>query len=115
MGGLRPLSRSQIERELASGAGCALDGGEHEPLLVAVSGDAIVNDGGTIVHLRPSAGDLDELMLGGRFTADGIHVEIQREHRIEQVDEVTTWQATLRLTRGPTGFASFHHRWTCGA
>jgi hypothetical protein len=115
VGDLRPLDQKHIARELASGAGCAIDDDQRGPLLVAVAGDAVVNDGGKIVHLQPLARDLEGLALGGLFAGGGLRVEIKREHRIEQVDEVTSWQATLRVTRGDRGFTSYHHRWSCGA
>lgn len=113
---LRPIGRADIERELESGAGCSLDGtGTAGPLLVAVAGDAIVNAGGRIVHLEPVAGDLSELFRGGRFAGPNMTVLVEREGVVERVDEVTTWQATLRIQAGKTSFASFHHRWSCGA
>lgn len=114
-GGLRPLSRADIERELEPGAGCSLDDSGRGPLLVAVEGDAIVDQRGRIVHLKPEARTLGALMRGGRFTGDGLVLEIDREHQVEQEGEVTTWQATLRMRRGKLGFTSFHHRWSCGA
>ena len=116
VGGLRPLSRADIERELEPGAGCSLDGDDQRgPLMVAVAGDAIINDAGKIVHLRSLARDLRELSKGGHFEGGGLQLEIEREHTIERMDEVTTWQATLRVARGPVGVTSFHHRWSCGA
>ena len=115
-GGLMPLDRAAIGRELEPGAGCSLDGsGTAGPLLVAVAGDAIVNLGGRIVHLKPAARDLAELFRGGRFVGPSLTVEVEREGEVERVDEVTTWQATLRVQGPEIGFTSFHHRWTCGA
>ena len=70
---------------------------------------------GRIVHLKPEAGDLNELFQGGRFVGSGLVVEVERESEVERVDEVTSWQATLRVLSGKTGFTSYHHRWTCGA
>jgi hypothetical protein len=84
------------------------------PLLAAVAGDAIINQGGRIVHLEPDAKSLNELVLGGRFVGDELVVGIDREHQVERIDEVTTWQATLRVERGRLGFVRFHERWSCG-
>jgi hypothetical protein len=108
------LGRKTIQRELASGAGCSLDFAPR-PLLAAVAGNAIVNDGGRVVHLKPEASDLGTLARGGRFVGDGLVVEIDREYQVETVDEVTIWQATLHVERGRQGFTSYHHRWSCGA
>lgn len=113
-GGLLPLRRVAIESELASGAACALDDTPGGPLLVAAAGDAIINHDGRIVHLKPAARNLNELMRGGRFVGNGLIVVIDREHQVEQVDEVRSWQATVRLERGRLAFTSFHHRWSCG-
>jgi membrane-associated protease RseP (regulator of RpoE activity) len=111
-----PIDRAAIERELEPGAGCSLDDGiPAGPLLVAVAGDAIVKINGRIVHVKPAANDLAELFKGGRFVAPGVTIEVQREGKVERVDEVTTWQATLHIRGGETGFTSFHHRWSCGA
>lgn len=109
--GLTPLSRDEIERELARGAGCSIDG----PLLVAVNGAAIVKEGGRVRHLKPEAKDLNSLFRGGRFVGDGLVVEVRREHELKRVDEVTTWQATLDVKRGRTGFTTYHMQWSCGA
>jgi hypothetical protein len=103
-----------IERELSVEAGCAVDREKGGPLLVAITDDAIVNDEGRIVHLRTSAREPRELEKGGLFTGGGLRIKIEREHRIERIDEVTTWQATIRVARGVTGVTSFHHRWSCG-
>lgn len=116
IGGLLPITRAAIERELEPGAGCSLDGnGTSGPLLVAVTDDAIVNLAGRIVHLKPKAADLATLFRGGQFVGQGVTVEVDREGEVERADEVTTWQATLHVRSGDTGFTSFHHRWSCGA
>lgn len=113
-GGLLPLSRVAIARELAPGTGCALDESARGPLLVSVAGDAIVNDGGRIVHLRSDAKNLEELARGGRFVGDELVITIERGNQAERSDGDATWDASLRIERGQVGFVSFHHRWTCG-
>ncbi|CAA9513445.1 MAG: hypothetical protein AVDCRST_MAG44-1529 [uncultured Sphingomonas sp.] len=115
--GLVPLSDAAITRELEPGAACSLDGGTAGPLLVAVAGDALVNDNGRLVHLRSEAGGLAELSRGGRFSDGRLTVEVQREAEIETVGEVTSWGATVRVRRqgSDTAMMSFHHRWSCGA
>jgi hypothetical protein len=84
-------------------------------LLVAVAGDAIVKEGGRIRHLMPEARDMHSLFRGGRFTDDGLIVEVRREHQLKRVDEVTTWQATLDVKRGRLGYTTYHMQWSCGA
>ena len=113
-GSLLPLSQAAIERELPTGARCALGDSARGPLLVAVAGHAIVNESGRIVHLKPDAKSLQQLLRGGQFVGDELVVSVDREHQVERIGKVTKWQATLRVKRGRSGFTSFHHRWSCG-
>ena len=114
VGGLLPLSRADIKRELSAGVRCSLGDSAHGPLLVAVVGDAIVNQSGRIVHLKSGAESVHHLLQGGQFAGDESIVSVDREHQLERIDKVTTWQATLSVKRGRSGFTSFHHRWSCG-
>ena len=108
------MSRAAIERELPTGARCALGDFDRGPLLVAVERGAIVKQGGRIVHLKPDAKSLQQLLRGGRFVSDELVVSVDREHQVERIDKVTKWQATLRIERGRLRFTSFHERWSCG-
>ena len=72
-----------------------------------------------LAHLteQTAEGGEQALLVPGvsRFVGSGLVVEVERESEVERVDEVTSWQATLRVLSGKTGFTSYHHRWTCGA
>lgn len=115
IGGLLPLSTATIKRELAPGTKCFLDDSARGPLMAAVAGDAIVNLGGRILHLKTDSSGPGGPTKGGRFVGDGLVVTIQREGQIEQVQQMKIWQATLRIEHGDEALASFHHRWSCSA
>jgi hypothetical protein len=109
--GLVPLTAEQLRAELGAGPYCTLtDGGG--PLMVAKVGGAIVNDGGTIVHLRPEPRDWDALGEGGRFVSDRVTIEVDAGAVIRPVER----DASVRVLRGRYGFAVSHGpRWTCGS
>ena len=113
--GLLPLSEAQIVQALGSGASCALsDGGA--PVMVAVPGAAIANDGGRIVRLGAEAADWAALLEGGTFTAESLKLEIDAGATVERRGEVTVYDASVSLWRGRRGFSTSHGpRWSCGS
>jgi len=113
--GLLPLTEAQVEAELDSGASCTLtDGGP--PLLVAMPGDAIINDRGTIVHLKPDAGDWNGLIQGGAFVGKSVTVVVHPGAEVARYEEVIEYDAGTSVVRGGRGYSVSHGpRWACGA
>lgn len=113
--GLMPLSEAQIGTELGSGASCALsDGGP--PLLVSMLGDAIVNDRGRIVHLKPKAKDWNALNEGGEFRARDLTVEVDAGTVVARHEGEVVRDTSVDIVRGRRGFGVSHGpRWACGS
>lgn len=113
--GLRPLSETVIRAELNPGASCALsDSGP--PLMVAILGDAIVDDGGKIIHLEPEAADWNALAEGGRFAAGGLVVEVDAGYVVARRGELVERDASVGIQRGERGFRTSHGpSWICGS
>ena len=113
--GLRPLEEADIRRELGSGASCALTE-RGAPLLVAVPGDSIVNDGGRIIHLKPQAQGWNALAEGGRFAAGDLVVDIDAGAIVAKPGELVERDTSVSIRRGRHGFSASHGpRWVCGA
>jgi hypothetical protein len=110
-----PLTEDAIRAELPFGARCALmeRGG---PILVAVPNDAIVSDGGKLIHVTPSAKDWGSLVQGGRFAAANLIIEIKAAAVVAQRDEEVERGADVSITRGRYAFKTFHGPpWVCGS
>lgn len=112
---LTPLSEASIRKELGSGARCALV--EHgAPLVVATLGDALVNDGGRLVHLKPEAESWQMLVRGGRFVATNLVIEISAGPVRGRRGDLVVRDTDLRVTRGKRGYGVFHGPpWVCGS
>lgn len=110
---LIPLSEAQIGAEMRSGATCDL-ADDGAPILVATRGDAIVNDGGRIVHLKPEAEDWNALVDGGRFIGKDIVVEINAGSVVARSRNLVARGTDVDVRRGRYGFKVFHGpRWIC--
>jgi hypothetical protein len=109
--GLDPLSSGHV-RALGVRACTLSDSGV--PLMAAVPGDAIVNDRGRIVHLRPEASDWAQLQAGGRFAGGGLTVEVRPGAVVGRRGATVERDASAGVTRGGRGFSTSHGpRWTC--
>ena len=111
--GLIPLSEAQVRAELSSGASCALsDGGP--PVMVSIVGDAIVNDRGRVVHLKPEAKDWEALIEGGEFRADDLSIEVNAGAVVARPQGEVVRDTSLNIFRGDRGFGVSHGpRWAC--
>lgn len=111
--GLMPLSETQIGAELGSGASCALsDGGP--PLMVSMLGDAIVNDRGRIVHLKPEAKDWKALIEGGEFRAGDLRIEVDAGAVVARHKSEVVRDTSVNIVRERRGFGVSHGpRWAC--
>ena len=85
-------------------------------LLVATLGDALVNDGGRLVHLKPEADNWQSLVRGGRFVAKNLVIEVTAGPVRAQSEELIERDTNLRITRERRGFGVFHGSpWVCSA
>lgn len=115
MPGLAGLTEASIRSELGSGAHCALVA-DNAHLLVATLGDALVNDGGRLVHLKPQAQNWQSLVRGGRFVAPSLVIEVTAREVRTPRGELAERDTDLRLSRGIRGFVVFHGPpWICGS
>ncbi|HEX8654835.1 MAG TPA: hypothetical protein VF693_06405 [Allosphingosinicella sp.] len=112
--GLVPLAGDQVQAELGAGPYCTLsDGGR--PLMAAKVGDAIVNDRGSIIHLRPEAQDWRALGEGGRFASGALAIEVDAGAVVARHEELVERDASVTILRGGRGFAVSHGPlWACG-
>lgn len=113
--GLMPLSEAQVGAELGSGASCSLsDGGP--PLMVSMLDDAIVNDRGRIVHLKPNAKDWNALNEGGEFWARDLRIEVDAGMVVARHEGEVVRDTSVNIVRGRRGFGVSHGpRWACGS
>lgn len=113
--GLMPLEEASIAAELGSGASCTLiDRGR--PLMVAMMGNAVINDGGRIVHLKPQAKSWNELVEGGRFVGPEVAIEVDPGQVMARHEEVLDRDASVHFLRGRHGFSvSDGPLWSCGS
>lgn len=111
--GLMPLSKVQVRAELGSGASCTLsDGGP--PLMVSIVGDAIVNDRGRVVHLKPEAKDWEALIEGDEFKAGDLSIEVDAGAVIARHEGEVVRDTSVNIVRGRRGFGVSHGpRWAC--
>lgn len=115
LAGLLPLSEAEIAGALGPGPSCTLGHGGR-PLMVATVGDAIVKDRGRIVHLTPEARDWKALVEGGRFTADGLVVDVDAGAAAARPGDLIERDTSLDIRRGRRGFGVSHGpRWACRA
>jgi hypothetical protein len=112
--GLMPLGEAQVAAALGTGARCALsDGGA--PLMAAVPGAAVINDGGRMVRLTASARDWSALREGGTFRGGGVELEVDAGAVVGGEGETAVRDASTWIRRGRRGMGTSHGpRWTCG-
>ena len=98
---------------LGTGPRCTLsDGGE--PLMVAVPGASLVNDGERLIRLDATAKDWAALLEGGRFVGGGIRVEVDAGAVLGGEGNTVVRDASTGIWRGRRGFGTSHGpRWTC--
>jgi hypothetical protein len=100
---------------LGSGASCSLVEGS-DVLMVSNLDDAVVNDGGAVLHLQPEAKDWRDLSRGGRFSSERLIVEVQAGLESAREDEVIQRDVSMKVTRGRMSFAISHGpTWACGS
>lgn len=78
-------------------------------------GDAVVNDRGRIIHLKPEAKDWNGLSQGGRFVADDLLIAVNAGQVVARYEELVEHDASVDLKRGRRGFGVSHSRWVCGS
>jgi hypothetical protein len=83
--------------------------------LVATTNDALVNDGGKLVHLEPETKEWNSLVQGGRFETTNMVIEIRAGTVRRQREELVERDTDLSIMRGGQGFKTFHGPpWVCG-
>ncbi len=82
--------------------------------MVATAGGAIVNDRGTLVHLKPEARDWNTLVEGGQFVAGELRIEVDPGAVLARGEKTVERDSSVSIMRGRRGFSVSHGpRWSC--
>jgi hypothetical protein len=111
--GLRPLTPAVIEAQIGPGTRCALSD-DGPPLMVAANRKAIVDDRGRLVRLELDDSASNDLVEGGRFSGDGVAVEVDPGAVVARRRATIVYDASTTIIRGGRGLGVSHGpRWTC--
>jgi len=110
---LQPLTRTEFEARLESGAGCSLER-DADLLVVTVMGDGVAKAGGRVADLGGVPTTLNAMSEGGRFTAGDLSIAVAPFGEGTLEEGVVGRPARVEV-RSAGREERFTGRWVCGS